>query len=91
MPVQRLKRLLLGRTVMVLGLVLLQIGLMVWLVWLLGSSAAIAWAVLAMLTSCIVVALLNEDNIPPAYRTLWVLVVLLLPVASSIKLKRKPA
>lgn len=84
MPVQRLKRLLLGRTVMVLGLVLLQIGLMVWLVWLLGSSAAIAWAVLAMLTSCIVVALLNEDNIPPAYRTLWVLVVLLLPVAGAL-------
>ncbi|MBQ8646798.1 MAG: PLDc N-terminal domain-containing protein [Oscillospiraceae bacterium] len=84
MPVQRLKRLLLGRTFMVTALVLLQIGLTIWLVWLLGSSAAIAWAVLAMLTSCIVIALLNEDNIPPAYRTLWLLVVLLLPVAGTL-------
>ena len=76
---KRLLRGVLTRTFFAVVLVLLQIALTIGLFLWVGSLAPYVYLALIVLSILFIVALLDRDNVNPAYKIMWILLIVSLP------------
>lgn len=81
---KRLLRGVLTRTFFAVVLVLLQIALTIGLFLWVGSLAPYVYLALIVLSILFIVALLDRDNVNPAYKIMWILLIVSLPPTGSL-------
>ena len=81
---KRLLRGVLTRTFFAAVLALLQVGLTIGLFLWVGSLAPYVYLVLIVLSILFILALLDRDNVNPAYKIMWILLIVSLPPTGSL-------
>ncbi|MGD9559361.1 MAG: cardiolipin synthase [Oscillospiraceae bacterium] len=81
---KRIFRVVLSRTFAFALLALLQIAFFVWLVYLFSNSGVVAYTVLMVLSVLVLVAVFEKDDLNPAYKLMWILIIVLMPVFGSL-------
>lgn len=80
---KKIKKILLSRTFLFIILALLQIAFFVGLLVYFSSLAVSVYSVLTILSVLVIVLVMENDDANPAYRMMWMLIVVLLPVAGA--------
>lgn len=81
---KRIMRVLLSKTVLFALLALLQIAFFVVLVHMFANVGAIAYNFLMVVTVLVLVAILEQDDLNPAYKLMWTLIIVLMPLSGTL-------
>ncbi len=81
---KKILRVVLSKTFLFALLLLLQIGLLGWLVYMFASAGFAAYAILMGISVLVVMGVLSSDETNPAYKLLWLIVVVVLPVFGAL-------
>ncbi len=81
---KRILRFLLSKTFLFAVLILVQIALFAVLFAFFSQIGTTAYIALTILGVLVIVAVIEHDNINPAYRIMWILIVVLLPVTGTL-------
>lgn len=73
-----------SRTFLLVLLAALQIGVIVLLVYQFASYGVATYAVIAVITVLVLVGILEKDEINPAYKMMWVLIIVLMPIFGAL-------
>ena len=77
---KRLARRLFSKTILSVVMLLLQVGVLVWLVLQFAQVGALAYVIITIITVLVVMVLMNKDDLNPAYKMIWTLLVVLTPI-----------
>lgn len=76
----RIMRIVLSRTFAFSVLIILQIALFFALVLWLANYAALVYTLITVITALVLVLIMERDDVNPAYKLMWTLVMILMPV-----------
>ena len=81
---KKILRVIFSKRFMIILLGLVQIGFFVLLAVLFATQGVLAYTVLTILSVLILMMVLSKDDLNPAYKLIWVLVFVLLPVVGAL-------
>lgn len=81
---KKIMRVVLSKTFAFALLALLQIGFFVALVMLFANTGALAYTLITIITVLVLVAILEQDDLNPAYKLMWTLIVVIMPVTGTL-------
>ncbi len=81
---KRFLRGLMSRSFVFAVLAILQIALLVWLVAMFASIGFFTYVIITIITVLVLIFLLDKDDINPTYKLMWVLIIVLLPLAGVL-------
>ncbi len=73
-----------SRTFALAILVLAQVVLFVVLVYLFASVGVISYVILTLVTVVVLVAVFEQDELNPAYKLMWILIITLMPMSGAL-------
>lgn len=81
---KKMMRLVLSRTFAFALLALVQVGIFVVLVFMFANTGALAYTILTIVTVLVLVAILEKDDLNPAYKLMWTLIIVLMPLSGTL-------
>lgn len=81
---QRIKKLVLSKTFAFGLLALLQIGILVAMVYFFANTGALAYTTITIITVLVLVAIFEQDDLNPAYKLMWLLIIVLMPLSGAL-------
>lgn len=81
---KRIGRFFMSKTFLFGVLILAQVGFFTALIVMFSRVGSVAYTVITLLTTVIIVAVIEHDNINPAYRIMWLLIVVFLPITGTL-------
>ncbi|MEG1549531.1 MAG: PLDc N-terminal domain-containing protein [Ruthenibacterium sp.] len=81
---KKLLRFLLSRTFLIGVLALIQIGVFAATFLWLNTLGTVAYTLLTLVSVLVVVIVFERDNLNPAYKIMWVLLVVAMPVSGAV-------
>lgn len=73
-------KVLASKTFIIIILALLQIAFLFGLIFFFTTSGVLAYAIISIITVLVLVAVLEQDNMNPAYKLAWIMLILVMPV-----------
>lgn len=81
---KRILKVVLSRTFIFAILALLQIGFFVFLVYSFANVGVAAYTVLSIISVLVIIMVFEQDELNPAYRLMWLLIVSLLSFSGAL-------
>lgn len=81
---KKLSRFLLSRTFLFGVLIACQLGIFVWLMLMFRRAGTVAYIILTLISALVIIAVVEHNNINPAYKIMWLLIVVVMPVTGPI-------
>lgn len=81
--VKKILKFLLSRTFLFGLLIACQVGLFAALMLVFSRAGTVAYIILTLVSVLVVIAVIERDNINPAYKIMWLLIVVALPVTGA--------
>ena len=81
---KRILRFILSKTFLFAVLILAQICFLIALVVEFSRVGTVAYTVLTLVSTLVIVAVIEHDDINPAYRIMWMLIVIFLPITGAL-------
>ena len=82
--VKKILKFLLSRTFLFGLLIACQVGLFAALMLVFSRAGTVAYIILTLVSVLVVIAVIERDNINPAYKIMWLLIVVALPVTGAV-------
>ena len=81
---KKILKFLLSRTFLFGLLIACQVGLFAALMLVFSRAGTVAYIILTLVSVLVVIAVIERDNINPAYKIMWLLIVVALPVTGAV-------
>lgn len=81
---KKLHRFLLSRTFLFGVLIACQLGIFAWLMLMFRRAGTVAYIIITLASSLAIIAVVERNNINPAYKIMWLLIVVAMPVTGPI-------
>ena len=81
---KKILKFLLSRTFLFGLLIACQVGLFAALMLVFSRAGTVAYIILTLVSVLVVIAVIERDNITPAYKIMWLLIVVALPVTGAV-------
>lgn len=81
---RRIMRVVLSKTFAFAILALLQIAFLVVLLYLFAGLGIVAYGIISVITVVVLIAFFEQDDVNPAYKLAWVMLILLLPLGGVL-------
>lgn len=81
---KKILKFILSRTFLFGALIAIQLGLFLWLILQFSQAGSYAYLILTLISVFVVILVLEHAGTNPAYKIMWLLIVIMLPVSGAI-------